>query len=134
MPGFKASKRLSALDYDFEDFAPEHLRPMRGRIPEPSRAAVIEFNDKMAKGAESLGYDVPDPTDRDHIIKIYANMTTEELYELDGHVLDAIQEVTGNTPPREQLEQIGSRARGVFQEWLQRELNSPEAPASATSR
>ncbi len=127
MPKFDLAKPVSKLEYTFGPNA-------SGIIPEPSNHAVNPFQDKLANNLEAIGRPpVSDKTDMDEIRKAYTDLTVEEMDQLHEWSLDALADLFGGSPSRDQLDELGHRGQQAFLGWVQEQLSGPNSRSGTTS-
>lgn len=119
--GFDASKAVSSLDWTFRP----HF-DMRGTVPEPTDDELRTMNSKLRGAITDVGGEDFDPSDRAAAIRIFSNLSDEQVRKMTDAQIDALATVTKTSPSREQLLEVGPRLRRYFTEWLLGELNGGE--------
>lgn len=120
MPKFKADKAITDLEWDFNP----HLNAS-GTIPEPSDAALVRYQQRMAEHARKYLPDV-DPNNLREVVEANANVTGDEMMEAIEGQAQITGELCQDRPSAEQLLELPPRVRAAFYGWLQGTI-SPEA-------
>lgn len=126
--GFKASEKMSKLDYDFSPYHPE----VKGVTPEPSSAAVNHFTSRLAKAAEERGFAVKDPYDMREVSEVFGRMTEDDMRAIDTETREATAELCDGQPTHDEIMGLNHRPFQAWLGWLQGELSNPEASTGAT--
>jgi hypothetical protein len=128
LPGFDASTIVEELDYDFTKFGGK-----KGKIPEPSDeqiAALYAGMDKLVKEVAGEHVKLPDNPSAEDLVIALNQLTLGESYRpmLDG-MTQLYADVCSGTPSVAELNQLPPRIRGLFFQWVAKELR-PELDAA----
>jgi hypothetical protein len=144
MAGFDAGAEVDPLDYDFTTIKAlpgavrEILKDAKGTIPEPSNEQVNKFLRKQRSKLESHGVKIEDFDPADQIksmtavAKALATASPEDIDKMASGMVDAVAELCGGTPTREQIDALPQRIQTAFFGWLMGKLTSPESAAGGT--
>jgi hypothetical protein len=119
MAGFKASKVISGLDYDFHPFA-----KVKGVTPEPDDMQIGRYSKVMAELSLESGSGL-DPTDHAAIAEFIANLDEDEYVELANKQAVATAELCSQMPNADELMSVPPRVRAAFYGYMQVQF-SPE--------
>jgi hypothetical protein len=127
MPEFNGKSLGGDLRYDFSDFGHPDIK---GVVPEPSRFAVKKFLRDVQAAFKSLKLaadDAPEQASPDDIVNTMNKIDDEELFDkLTESITDALAELCGGSPTRDQLERLGYRPFMGFFGYLMENLMNPE--------
>lgn len=135
MAGFNAATAVEAMDYDFTAFGGR-----KGAIPEPSTGQVKEFfkalqaiaaevrpmMDKAAKANKG-------ELDEADIAELMSMMDDDLVEKQQDKIIDAVAELCGGSPSRDEIAKLPYRVLGAFNAWIGREIR-PEGQRPATKR
>jgi len=144
MTGFDAGAEVDPLDYDFTTIKAipndvrEILQDAKGTIPEPSNDQVNKFLRSQRAKLEEAGVNVKDfdPTDQQKSMLVIAqamvDASPETVDKIAAGMVDAVAELCGGRPTREQIDALPVRIRTAFFGWLMGQLTNPESAAGGT--
>lgn len=140
MSTFDVGREVDPLNYDLsttraaDPKAREILKDAKGTVPEPSQDALETFQERMRKAVVEQGVG--------EIAALGENAPPEKLIEVMGKLpegamkavmdtnLDAVAELCGGAPTKEQITALPARERLRFIGWLTGSLVRPTQPTS----
>lgn len=135
MTGFNAATAVEAMDYDFTAFGGS-----KGIIPEPSTKAVKQFFDALQAIAaevrplmEKAQAAEKGELSNEDISELMAAMDDDLVEKQQDRIIDAVADLCGGFPPRDEIANLPYRVLGAFNAWIGAQIR-PEARRPVTTR
>ena len=128
MPAFDAGSVVEPLEYKFEAFVPG----CNGVIREPSDRQVADYLAGVKNLVKSFRGQLPEDllsgsADPAALMTAAEDLDPELVVKFHAELAGLIAALCSGEPSKEQILALPIRIRGVFYDWLQREVMSPEA-------
>lgn len=131
MSGFKASEAVERLDYDFTDLQvsdpaqQEILAGAKGTIPEPSQQQLDGYFEAMRTLLSDLGVDLADAGSPQQLMAAFAKLPEGALERMNEGMVQAVADLCGGQPSRDQIAALPPRVRQAFVGWLSGQFANP---------